>query len=222
MDKTSQEINMQHNKRHFIDISWPITPSMTTYKNNKPCSFIYNKTFEQDGVRDSSLIINAHTGTHVDAPSHFIKDGRSIEQYPLDVFIGSCSVFDLTHLESAIQQEDLEHLPITAGNIVLLKTRNSLRSAEELFDSDFIYLSAQGAQYLAAKAVKAVGIDYLGIERQQPNHETHTILLSNFIPIIEGLRLAAVNAQVYTFYCFPLAIQGLEAAPARAILEEIK
>jgi arylformamidase len=71
---------------------------------------------------------------------------------------------------------------------------------------------------LAEKKIKAVGIDYLGIERNQPNHETHTVLMSNEITIIEGLRLDHVPEGQFFLWCVPLAVIGLEAAPARALL----
>ena len=86
------------------------------------------------------------------------------------------------------------------------------------FTYDFVYLEKSGAKYLAGKKVKTVGIDYVGIERDQPNHETHRFLLGNDIPIIEGLRLGKVKEGEYTLLCLPLAYKGMEAAPARAVL----
>ncbi|MBM3886777.1 cyclase family protein [Candidatus Dependentiae bacterium] len=205
-------------KSTIIDISWPIKPSMTTYKNNKPVTFTPLKNFPQDDVRDSLIALNVHTGTHVDAPSHFLEEGSSIEGFSLDQLIGKAVVIDLTNVEEKITAKNLQAYSLTKNDIVLLKTKNSLRNADESFDFNFIYLAPCAASFLAQQGVKAVGIDYLGIERNSPNHETHSILLEQQIPIIEGLRLDHVAAGSYQFCCLPIAIEGLEAAPARAIL----
>ena len=202
----------------IIDISWPISPTMTSYKNNKPTTFTQLKEFATDGVRDANIQLNTHAGTHIDAPAHFLATGTTIDHVPLESLIGSAVVLDLTNVEEAITDHDLQAHVFAAGDIVLLKTKNSALLAKAPFDFKFISLTASGAALLAARGVKAVGIDYLGIERNQPNHETHTILLEQQIPIIEGLRLGQAAPGRYQFYCLPLAIVGLEAAPARAIL----
>ncbi len=107
---------------------------------------------------------------------------------------------------------------IPDNSIVLFKTKNSLLECDALFNPVFIFLAPDAAQLLVEKQVKAVGIDYLGIERGQPDHATHVTLLAKNIPIIEGLRLKDIKAGSYFLCCLPLAIQGLEAAPARAVL----
>ncbi len=104
--------------------------------------------------------------------------------------------------------------------MIFFKTRNSFHSSTDRFDPDFIYLQAEAAAVLATYPISAVGIDYLGIERGQQGHPTHRALLSKGIAIIEGLRLAHVRPGAYTAICMPLAVVGLEAAPARVILIE--
>ena len=101
---------------------------------------------------------------------------------------------------------------------MLLKTRNSYLSSIAPFNYEFIYVATSAAQYLIDHNIKAVGIDYLGIERAQPHHDTHTLFMQNNIGIIEGLRLEHVTAGQYILYCLPLACVGTEAAPARAVL----
>lgn len=202
----------------IIDISWPISLDMTAYKDRKVVSFNYTKTFERDQVRESTITLGSHSGTHIDAPSHFLAEGISIHQMPLDATCGPCIVLDCTNVTEAITEADLQEHTIEQGARVLLKTRNSALDAAAPFAYDFIYLAASGAAYLASKKIKAVGIDYLGIERQQPDHATHETLMRAGITIIEGLRLANVNSGSYVLWCLPLAVQGLEAAPARAVL----
>lgn len=205
----------------IIDISWPISHAMTAYKDRKIVSIDYTKNFELDNARESALHFGAHTGTHVDAPSHFLKEGKYYDQLSLDMFIGHCTVLDLTHIEERIMLEDLAQEQIKKGTIVLLKTRNSFLTPEASFNHAFVYLTLSGAQYLVEKKIKSVGIDYLGIERNQPGHETHTELMRNNIGIIEGLRLQGVEAGIYTLWCLPLNLIGTEAAPARAVLVRI-
>ena len=203
---------------NIIDISWPITNDMTAYKNRREVELTRTKKFEVDGVRSSVVTLGSHSGTHVDAPAHFIADGGMIESVPLERLIGKCEVVDMTHVDQWITAADFDGMHLDIDSIVLLKTKNSELSVEGEFEQNFIFLEKSGALLLAEKNVKAVGIDYLGIERRQPDHDTHVALLSNNIPIIEGLRLGHVAPGSYEFYCLPLAVHGLEAAPARAVL----
>jgi arylformamidase len=202
----------------MIDISWPITPQMTAYKDNKVVRIDQVKNFDEHHVRESVMQLGAHSGTHVDAPAHFIRDGVTIEKMSLIATSGPCRVLDMMHVEQRITEQDLACSSIDAGIIILFKTRNSARDNHAPFDPNFIYLTASGAQYLVDKNVTAVGIDYLGIERNQPLHETHTLLLANGIALIEGLRLAHVQPGDYFLLCMPISLVGTEAAPARAVL----
>lgn len=200
------------------DISWPISADTTAYKDRKVIEIIKTKNFQQDNVRETKIIMGAHSGTHVDAPSHFLKDGNTIEKIKLEQLIGPCTILELTLVQEKITADDLKKFDIKSNDIILLKTKNSERKATDVFDYDFIYLDASGAQYLADKKIKAVGIDYLGIESKQKNHPTHKTLMNADIPIIEGLRLQDVEDDNYFFVCLPLNIIGNEAAPARAVL----
>jgi arylformamidase len=204
----------------IIDISWPISPKMTTYKDSKTVIFSPIKEFEQYSVRDSDITLNTHTGTHVDAPAHYLKNGKKTEEMPLKSLVGSCQILDFTNVAEKITGQDLSVKTISE-KIVLLKTKNSTVPVCGPFKKNFVYLSSSGAKFLADQNVKTVGIDSLGIERNQPEHETHKILLDQEILIVEGLRLQHVEAnKTYFFCCLPLMIQGLEASPARAILFE--
>lgn len=204
----------------IIDISWPITKAMTAYKNNSVVCVQRIKDFPQDGVRESIITLGSHTGTHIDAPSHFLPHGVSLDKVPLSATIGPCIVLDMTHCRDYISYQDLVvvHELITAGSILVCKTTNSRLSSTQPFEASFIYIDQQAAQYLVTTGVKAVGVDYLGIERNQKGHETHKTLMDNGITIIEGLRLEHVAPGAYTMYCLPLAIQDTDGCPARAIL----
>ena len=202
----------------IIDISWPISSDMTAYKDKCEARFTDVATFERDHYRKSTIAMSSHDGTHVDAPSHFLQDGITIDQIPLETFIGPCKVVDLAHCEEKITLSDVAGCDINAGDIILFKTKNSLLSPTAPFNPSFIFIDLHATQFLADKKIKAVGVDYLGIERQQPNHETHEILLSRNIGLIEGLRLEHVVAGSYFLCCLPLSVRGLDGAPARAVL----
>lgn len=202
----------------IIDISWPLSPQTTTYKNKLPLEYTLTHTYENNGMQESRFSIGSHTGTHVDAPLHFLHNGNTINTVNLSQLITPCQVIDLTNVQEKITAQDLKALAIQSGHAILFKTRNSALTATGPFDPNFVYLDASGAEYLAAKNIPAVGIDYLGIERNDPEHTTHKTLFNANIIVIEGLRLAHVNADIYTLICLPLFIQDSEAAPARAVL----
>jgi arylformamidase len=201
------------------DISWPISESMTTYKDKKQISIVANKLFGQDKVRETMITLSSHTGTHVDAPSHFIEHGKGAEIYTLDQLCGPCVVVDLTRCNMVITKADVAALDIPYSTIILLKTKNSFLQTTHPFNPHFIYVDKEAAQYLVQYyKIKAIGIDYLGIERNQLGHETHRMFLEQNIPIIEGIRLADVQAGRYTLFCLPLLIPGCDGAPARAVI----
>ncbi len=204
----------------IIDISMEIHPDMVVYKNReeKKPHFEYTRSIQKgEKANESRICLDSHTGTHIDAFRHFLKDGGTTSETSLESFIGPCRVLDMTFAENGITAEHLAVKDFREGDIVLLKTRNSLWDKSE-FDFNFIFLEKTGAKYLADKKVKAVGIDALGIERDQPDAETHKTLLSQGIPIIEGLWLKNVEEGNYTLFCLPLKLMGLDGAPARAVL----
>jgi arylformamidase len=204
----------------ILDISWPINEQMTQYKNREEVSLEPIKTYDNDQVRLTRITMDSHAGTHAEAPAHFIKDGAHIDTIELTRCCGRCSVLDMTFVGDCITDEHLQCVHIEPQSIVLFKTTNSELPYDAQFDPKFVYLSAAGAAYLAEKKVKAVGIDYVGIERDQEGHPTHMVLMKQDIVIIEGLRLAHVHAGNYFFVCLPLACTGIESSPARAVLFE--
>ena len=204
----------------LIDISWPAKNGMTEYKDRNSFLIKEIKDFKNDGVRESVISFHSHTGTHIDAPSHFLDSGTTIETTPLNAIIGNCRVIDFTEVQEKITAAELEKHGLKEGERILLKTRNSLHYPSDPFDLNFIYLSIDAAQLCAQKKIASIGIDYLGIERSHPQHEVHTILLSAGIVIIEGLRLAHIDSGTYQLICLPLLIPGCDAAPVRALLAE--
>ncbi len=205
---------------NIIDISWPISPTMTAYKDKKMVSFTGTKQFETDHVREAHVLISTHTGTHIDAPAHFLATGATIDKQSLSPLIGACRVIDLTHCVEKITASDLALHDLKPGERILCKTRNSLCSSEDVFNPLFVFIDYSASMFCVEQKISTIGIDYLGVERSQPGHETHTTLLGAGIALIEGLRLAHVQSGVYDLICLPLFLNGLDGSPARAILLE--
>jgi len=205
---------------NVYDISWPLSTATTGYKNKDVINFKPLKKFSEYNMRETEITLSSQGGTHVDAPSHMLKDGKTIDQVGLDKLIGPAVVLDLTLVPEKITRDDLKAYDddIHEGGIILLKTANSLKQPTDDFTPHFVYLEHSGAQYLVEKKVKAVGIDYVGIERSQPKHPTHWELMSNDIAIIEGLRLFHVEPGHYVLVCLPLSVIGIDGGPARAVL----
>lgn len=203
----------------YYDVSMPIHKDMQVYKN-KPekrplLSYTINKT--PHFVSETSISMNLHTGTHLDFPRHMIEGGLQSTHFDPMTFHRSVKVFDLTHINDEIKKEDLISFDIQSQDMIFLKTKNSL---QETFNFDFVYLGLGAANYLANKGVFAIGIDALGIERNDPMHQTHHILMSQNIWIIEGLRLKDVSQKTYHCIALPIYILESDALPLRVILHD--
>lgn len=205
--------------RRIYDISTAIHEGMTVYKNKdeKRPQFERTADFPTNGARETRLHMDAHSGTHIDAPLHMLEGGQTIETIAIERLIRPCRVLDLTTVTEAVHAADLRPFAPSPGDFLLFKTRNSLRDD---FDFSFVYLAVDGAKYLADCGVAGVGVDALGVERAQPEHDTHKVLFEAGVIIIEGLRLRDVPAGVYDMMAAPLKIEGIDAAPARVVLLE--
>jgi arylformamidase len=172
-----------------------------------------------DPANVSSLAFGSHSGTHVDAPSHFLPGGTAVDTIPIDRLVGPAVVLDLPDAGTAIGAAELMRHDLRDQRRVLLRTRNSALSARSEFTSEYCALAPDGAEYLLEREVELVGIDYLSIE-PYGSHDfaVHHLLLERRVVIVEGLDLSAVPAGLYQFICLPLRLEGLDGAPARAVL----
>ena len=164
--------------------------------------------------------MSAHTGTHMDAPLHFVAGGRSIDTMPIDATVGPARVIAIDH-EQYIGREEMERHDLKRDERVLFKTRNSKLwpRSYELFLPKFVAISASGARCLVERGVRTVGVDYLSVGAFEGDGiETHQILLGAGLWLIEGLNLSHISSGEYDLVCLPLKIQGGDGAPARAVL----
>jgi len=206
---------------HIYDVSLPISPELPIWPGDPTISIErVSKMEEGADVNITRLAIGAHTGTHIDAPWHFLKDGSLIEDISLKVLTGRVYVLDLPAVEliTAKVLENAEIPPRTRR--IIFKTKNSQlwQHKPPSFHTDFVAVSADGAEYLVNRGVKLVGIDYFSIAPFDNLVDTHQILLRAGIVIVEGLDMTEVSQGRYTLYCLPLNLKGVEGAPARAIL----
>ena len=205
----------------LVDISVPIRTAMTVYRGNPPVRIRPAMTLRKDHVNLSELCLGSHTGTHVDAPSHFIKSAKGIDQVDLDRFIGPAWVADLRRVRGGIRAVDLDRARIPRGSRrILLRTSNSrLWHPARAFRMDFVYLAPDGADWMLDHGVRLVGIDYLSIEGYGvEGAPTHHRLLGAGIPILEGLDLFNVKPGRWQMAALPLRIQDGDAGLTRAVL----
>lgn len=199
----------------IIDISVPVSPSTVSWENGSiPVIERVSSIEAGDGYNLSRLAFSTHTGTHVDAPLHFIEDGGSSDELPLDALIGPALVIGARDIKEEIGAELVEReLPADCER-VLFSTRNSELWDQPSFSSDFVGISPQAASLLIERGVRLVGIDYLSVGVP----ETHRELLSHGVVLLEGLDMRAVAPGRYRLVCLPLRIAGADGAPARAVL----
>ena len=171
-----------------------------------------------DPANVSRLTLGVHTGTHVDAPLHFIEGAPGAEGIPLEALFGPAVVVDATRIHSdSLGETELAGLYIPEGaERVLLKTLNSGLRAQPEFTRDFVRLDGSGARFVVASGIRTIGIDYLSIG----DREAHRELLGAGVVPVEGLDLREIEPGAYTLVCLPLDIVGSDGGPARAVLIE--
>jgi arylformamidase len=206
------------------DISVPISPEVPVWPGDSKVVLEQIRAISKgDSSNDSRLACSVHTGTHVDAPAHFIDNGATVEQLPMEVLIGKAIVIDIPD-DDIITPEIIEahNLPGETERL-LFKTKNSALWADPAhsFNTDFVALSAECARWIVHRGIKLVGIDYLSIQMfKDAEPLTHRILLEAGVIILEGVNLQGINPGAYQLICLPLKLAGREGAPARAILIE--
>jgi arylformamidase len=177
-----------------------------------------------DPLTLSAYSLGAHSGTHIDAPMHFVRDGASIDQVSLEPLIGPARVIDIPDAVQSIDAAELNRHNWKGTPRVIFRTRSSVRGwmKSSTFHRDFAYIAPDAAQLLADAGVRLVGVDYISAEQfGAPAPRTHRILLGKGIPIVEGLALEKVAPGDYLLVVLPIKVAGHEGAPARAVLQKL-
>lgn len=207
-------------KNSWIDVSVPLNNTMHGWPGNPP-TFVtmHAGTAKGDVCNVSAINFSSHTGTHMDAPLHFLHGHKTMDDLPWDAVIGPARLVEIKDKE-AIKPAELKKLKIKKGERLLFKTRNSAVSWNKPeFDKDFVYISKEGAQYLVDCGVQTVGVDYLSVGGfYKDGIETHHILLGAEVWIIEGLDFSKVKPGNYDLNCLPIKFDKGDGAPSRCLI----
>lgn len=204
----------------IYDVSVPVSPSLPTWPGDPKISLTRASAISRgDPANVSRLDAGVHTGTHVDAPVHFVEGAPGIDSIPVETLVGPCLVVAADPPGLELRPEDL---PDTAHTRILFKTRNSRRwaAAAPEFDTEFVAVGPELARRLVAEGKILVGVDYLSVESYHApfEHPVHHALLEARMVVVEGLDLSAVAPGEYDLYCLPLKLVGSDGAPARTVL----
>lgn len=205
---------------HWQDISVPIGNRTITYDGDPPVRFERVAAIADGAVANvSRLDFGVHSGTHVDAPVHFIDGSMGIEALPLDVLVGPAWVADAIAVDGQFDRAAIDRLAIPAGTErLLIRSRNSRLWDRPTFDRSFAGLTEDGAHALIERGVRLVGADYLSIAPFEDPTPTHVTLLAAGVVIVESLDLREIEPGAYDLICLPLLIPGSDGGPARAIV----
>ncbi|MEN8242573.1 MAG: cyclase family protein [Chloroflexota bacterium] len=204
------------------DITLTISPDLVVWPDDSPVELSRVSSISSgDQANVTEVKMSVHTGTHIDAPCHFIDGADSVDSIPIELLTGRAYVLHVDDGEDLITKELLEnsHIPPRTKR-VLFRTRNSnhWNGPHTTFDRDYVAVDPEAAAYLIQRGVKLIGVDYLSVAQFTDTAPTHLTLLEAGIVVVEGLNLGEVSQGRYTLYCLPLKIAGADGAPARAIL----
>jgi arylformamidase len=220
---TASRLPAASTSTEWIDVTATLDPATTpVYEGDTPMKFDFLRDMRRgDALTLSAYSMGAHSGTHIDAPMHFVRDGASIDRVSLEPLIGPARVIDVPDNVQAIDGAELNRHAWRGAQRVLFRTRSSVRGwmHSPTFHRDFAYIAPDAAQLLADAGVKLVGVDYISAEQfGAAAPRTHRILLGKGIPIVEGLVLAGIRAGEYDLIVLPMKVAGHEGAPARAVM----
>ena len=209
----------------WIDVTTSLDPATTpVYEGDAPMKFDFLLDMRKgDRLTLSLYSLGAHSGTHIDAPMHFVSTGAPIDSVSVERLIGRARVIEIPDSVQAIDAAELERHQWRGAQRVLFRTRSSTGRwmTSPTFHKDFAYIAPDAAQLLADAGVQLVGIDYLSAEQfGAAAPRTHQILLGKGIPIVEGMLLEAVRGGEYDLIVLPMKVAGHEGAPARAVLRQ--
>jgi arylformamidase len=205
----------------IYDVSVPIRNDMPVWPSDPPVKLTPSVVPSRDGshmIRITSIDMGSHTGTHIDAPCHFVDGGKTLHEISMDALVGEATVFELPGVTS-ITRGALERFNWSGVQRALFKTDNSAKWADAGFHKDFVSLEPSAATFLVERSIRLAGIDYLSIDPYGSNdHPSHFILLGHNVVVLEGLDLRKVAPGRYHMVALPLNLQGADGAPTRVIL----
>jgi arylformamidase len=227
-EQRAKAIVATHTLMQIYDVSVPLSSATPTYPGDPGIEIeSWSALANGDAANVSLINFGLHSGTHVDAPSHFIAGAAKVDSLPIDSLLGAAEVVEVPAQLDVIDREFVEANCASGSSRILFKTRNSSfwNNPERGFREDFVYIAPDAAEWLVQTGIKLVGIDYLSVERfKSAGFPTHLAFLSRGVVILEGLDLRAVTAGAYELICLPLKIaDGTgDGAPARVVLRSLE
>ena len=210
-------------EKKWLDVSLTLKSGMFHWPGDPPVLIERVHSMDKgDTANLSRIAMGVHSGTHIDAPVHFIKGGWGIDQIPLDALIGAARVIEI-YDGMSIKAAELAGHRIAKGERILLKTANSRNGLlhRDSFTETFIYMEKAAAEFLVSSSIRILGVDYLSIGGYKKNGpDVHRLLLGAEIPVIEGIDLVGVSAGSYDMICLPMKILDADGAPARVLLKK--
>jgi arylformamidase len=205
----------------IYDVSVPIQNDIPVWPSDPPVQLTPTAFPSRDHshtIRITTINMGSHTGTHIDAPSHFVDGGRTLHEIPMETLVGHATVFHLPGVQ-AISRSHLEALDWEGVERIFFKTDNSAKWADKYFHKDFVSVEPGAAEFIVERGIRLVGIDYLSIDPfGSADHPSHFVLLRKNVVILEGLDLRRIAPGRYHMVALPLNLQGADGAPTRVIL----
>ena len=206
----------------FHDISLKLTGETLRWVTAPPFELEERRRMSKgDPNNSSALNMSVHSGTHIDAPFHFVADGNTIDQLPLERFIGPALVYAL-EAERSLTKEHVAGIRLDGATRVLFKTKNSALLRKQEYDPDFVAISVEAAQSLVELGVELVGLDYLSVAHADEQAPVHRAFLDHGVVLLEGIDLSAVAPGRYELMCLPIPLGDSDGAPCRAVLRDLE
>jgi arylformamidase len=207
---------------NIIDITIPLSEKMPVWEGDKKVNIdLVEKIGDNGDFNVSRIELGVHSGTHIDSPYHVLKDGNTVDKIPLNVLIGKVQVVQVPYGNYEINAKCLEKIGIDFSiERILFRTSNSdyWKNDPYSFNKKYVALNTEGAQFLADRKVRLIGIDYFSISTFNDLVQPHVILLEKNIVLLENIDLGNVSPGIYQLVCLPIKLVGTEAAPVRAVL----
>jgi len=205
----------------YYDISLNLSAETVRWVVAPPLEFVERRRIHRgDEANASAVTMSVHSGTHVDAPFHFLPDGATIDALPLQTFIGPALVHAVD-AERYITEAHVNAIDLGGVTRVLFKTRNSGLLRKPAYDPDFVAFSVEAARALVGRGVSLVGLDYLSVAHADEQVPVHRAFLDHGVILLEGIDLSEVEPGRYELICFPLRLRGSDGAPCRAVLRDL-
>jgi arylformamidase len=205
----------------YYDISLNLSTETVRWVAAPPMEFHARRRLERgDATNASAVTMSVHSGTHLDAPFHFVPDGATIDTLPLEAFIGPARVCEVD-AGRYITEAHVAALDLGGDTRVLFKTRNSALLHKPEYEADFAAFSVEAARALVARGVTLVGLDYLSVAHADSQVPVHRAFLDHGVILLEGIDLSPIAPGRYELICFPLRLRGSDGAPCRAVLRDL-